>query len=235
MKAKAIKILIIEDDPNIAELISMYMEKLGYESIIAADGEEGLTLFFDRTPDCIILDLMLPKMDGWDVCKTIRLEDSKVPILMLTGKGQSHDIVNGLGLGADDYIVKPFDPNELSARVKAALRRTVLSEEYNGKIILDNVTINMAEFRVYVNEEEVVLAPREMEILHYFACHPNQVLSRQQLLDKVWGYDFEGDPRTLDVHIKRIRDKLGQHGAKWSVTTIRGVGYRFEGKVKDRV
>lgn len=225
-----IKVLIIEDDPNIAELISMYMEKLGYESFIAYDGEAGLELFFNVTPDCIILDLMLPLMDGWEVCRTIRLDNKEVPILMLTGKGQSHDIINGLELGADDYIVKPFDPNELSARVKAALRRTVLSGEYKGKIVLDNLVINMAEFRAFVNGLEMLLAPRELEILQFFASHPNQVLSRQQLLDNVWGYEFSGDPRTLDVHMKRIRDKLSQHGATWSITTIRGIGYRFEGK-----
>lgn len=227
---KTIKILIIEDDPNIAELISMYMEKLGYESFIASDGEAGLDLFFSIAPDCIILDLMLPVMDGWEVCRMIRLDNKNVPILMLTGKGQSHDIVSGLEIGADDYIVKPFDPNELSARVKAALRRTVLSSEYKGKIVLDNLVINMTEFRAFVDGLEVLLAPKELDILHFFACHPNQVLSRQQLLDNVWGYDFDGDPRTLDVHMKRIRDKLSQHGAAWSITTIRGVGYRFEGK-----
>ncbi|WP_347338975.1 response regulator transcription factor [Paenalkalicoccus suaedae] len=225
---KPITILIIEDDPSIAELIAMYIEKEGFTSLHALDGEEGLTLFYEHAPDCILLDLMLPEVDGIDVCRTIRLEDKHIPILMLTGKGQSHEIINGLESGADDYIVKPFDPNELIARLKAALRRTVLSDEYQQNIQLDNLTIAMTERRVYVNQIEVSLAPREMELLHYFACHPNQVLLRQQLFDKVWGYEFDGDPRTLDVHIKRIRDKLSHKHASWSITTVRGVGYRFE-------
>ncbi|MGM0867480.1 MAG: response regulator transcription factor [Bacillota bacterium] len=227
---RPIKILIIEDDPNIVELINMYIEKMGFEFIVAFDGEKGLEKFFDESPDCIILDLMLPKINGWEVCKTVRLEDPTMPILMLTGKGESYDIVKGLDIGADDYIVKPFDPNELCARIKAALRRTIMSEDYKEILHFSNLTLNIKEFRVFIGNDEVVMAPRELKMLYFFASNPNQVISKQQLLDRIWGYDFDGDPRTIDVHIKRIRDKLASNGAKWFVTTIRGIGYRFEEK-----
>ncbi|MCE7791327.1 response regulator transcription factor [Salipaludibacillus sp. CUR1] len=230
---RPVKILTVEDDPNITELIEMYMLKMGFESLIAFDGEEGLEKFFDESPDCIILDLMLPKIDGWEVCKTIRLEDPLIPILMLTGKGESYDIIKGLEIGADDYIVKPFDPNELSARVKAALRRTKISGEIKESLAFSNLKINMQEFRVFAGDEELIMAPKEMALLYNFASNPNQVLSRQQLLDRVWGYDFDGDPRTVDVHIKRVRDKLASHSSEWSITTIRGIGYRFEEKSHD--
>jgi DNA-binding response OmpR family regulator len=227
---KPIKVLTIEDDANIAELIQLYIEKVGFSSITAIDGEEGLEKFYNESPDCIILDLMLPKINGWEVCKIIRMEDKKIPIIMLTGKGETYDIVNGLENGADDYIVKPFDPNELIARVKTVLRRTILSNNVTDILQFDNIVINLKEYRVLIGGKQVLMAPREMELLYFLALNSNQVLSRRQLLDKIWGYDYEGDPRTVDVHIKRIRDKLSAHGAKWSVTTIRGVGYRFEEK-----
>lgn len=227
---KPIKVLTIEDDANIAELIQLYIEKVGFSSITAIDGEEGLEKFYNESPDCIILDLMLPKINGWEVCKIIRMEDKKIPIIMLTGKGETYDIVNGLEIGADDYIVKPFDPNELIARVKTVLRRTILSNNVTDILQFDNIIINLKEYRVLIGGKQVLMAPREMELLYFLALNSNQVLSRRQLLDKIWGYDYEGDPRTVDVHIKRIRDKLSAHGAKWSVTTIRGVGYRFEEK-----
>ncbi|GAE27290.1 phosphate regulon transcriptional regulatory protein PhoB [Halalkalibacter wakoensis JCM 9140] len=229
----SIKILTIEDDPNIIELIDLYMVKMGYQSIAASDGEMGLEMYFHERPDCIILDLMLPKVDGWDVCKTIRLEDKHIPILMLTGKGESYDIVQGLELGADDYIVKPFDPNELCARVKAALRRTKSSEVYKEDLTCSNLVMNMQEYKVFINNEEVKMPPKETELLYFFASHPNQILSRQQLLDRIWGYDFDGDPRTIDVHIKRVRDKLTSYSSHWSITTVRGIGYRFEDKQND--
>ncbi|GFZ91786.1 DNA-binding response regulator [Compostibacillus humi] len=225
---RPIKILIIEDDSNIVELIQLYMDKVGYFHISASDGEEGLELFLTESPDCIILDIMLPKMNGWEVCKAIRLEDKQVPIIMLTGKGETYDVIKGLDIGADDYIVKPFDPNELIARVKSVLRRTILSESEKDKLQFDNIVIHMKEYRVLINNEEVPMAPKEMELFYYLAMNPNQVLTRQQLLDRVWGYEFNGDPRTVDVHIKRIRDKLAAHQTNWSVVTIRGVGYRFE-------
>lgn len=225
---RPIKILIIEDDENIVELIRLYMDKMGFASSFATDGEAGLDLFYQKSPDCIILDIMLPKMNGWEVCKAIRLEDKHVPIIMLTGKGETYDIINGLDIGADDYIVKPFDPNELTARVKTVLRRTILSDSENDKLQFDNIEIHMREYRVLINQEEVLMAPKEMELFYYLAMNPNKVLTRQQLLDRIWGYDFTGDPRTVDVHIKRIRDKLASHRADWSISTIRGVGYRFE-------
>lgn len=227
---KPIKVLTIEDDANIAELIQLYIEKVGFSSITAIDGEEGLEKFYNESPDCIILDLMLPKINGWEVCKIIRMEDKKIPIIMLTGKGETYDIVNGLEIGADDYIVKPFDPNELIARVKTVIRRTILSNNVTDILQFDNIIINLKEYRVLIDGKQVLMAPRELELLYYLAMNSNQVLSRQQLLDKIWGYDYEGDPRTVDVHIKRIRDKLTANGASWSVVTIRGVGYRFEEK-----
>lgn len=227
---RPIKVLIIEDDPHIVELIQLYMDKIGFSSISAYDGEEGLEKFYNEFPDCIILDIMLPKIDGWEVCKTIRLEDKQVPIIMLTGKGETYDVINGLDIGADDYIVKPFDPNELTARVKSVLRRTILSVTEKGNLHFDNIVINMKEYRVLINGEQAQMAPREMELFYYLALNPNQVLTRQQLLDRIWGNNFNGDPRTVDVHIKRIRDKLTLRHADWSVVTIRGVGYRFEEK-----
>ncbi len=227
---RPIKVLIIEDDSNIVELIQLYMDKIGFSSISASDGEEGLELFYNESPDCILLDIMLPKMNGWEVCKEIRLLDKQVPIIMLTGKGETYDIIQGLDIGADDYVVKPFDPNELIARIKTVLRRTILSDSEKDELHFDNIVINMKEYRVLINEKQVLMAPKEMELFYYLAMNPNQVLTRQQLLDRVWGYEFDGDPRTVDVHIKRIRDKLAAHQADWSVATIRGVGYRFEVK-----
>lgn len=226
---RPIKILIIEDDDTIVELIQLYIDKIGFSSITATDGEEGLNLFYSESPDCLLLDIMLPKMNGWEVCRAIRLEDKHIPIIMLTGRGESYDIINGLDIGADDYVVKPFDPNELTARIKTVLRRTVLSESRMDKLQLDNIVIDMKEYRVMINDREVPMPPKEMELFYYMALHPNQVLTRQQLLDRVWGYEFDGDPRTVDVHIKRIRDKLAANKADWSVATIRGVGYRFGG------
>lgn len=227
---RPIKVLIIEDDPHIIELIQLYMDKIGFSSISAYDGEVGLEQFYSESPDCIILDIMLPQMNGWEVCKAIRLEDKQVPIIMLTGKGETYDIINGLEMGADDYMVKPFDPNELTARVKSVLRRTILLESEKDILQFDNIVVNMKEYRVLINGEQVLMAPREMELFYYLAMNPKKVLTRQQLLDRIWGYDFHGDPRTVDVHIKRVRDKLAALHADWSVVTIRGVGYRFEEK-----
>lgn len=227
---RPIKVLTIEDDPNISELIQLYIEKIGFTSIAAYDGEEGLEQFYKESPDCIILDLMLPKLNGWEVCKIIRKENKQVPIIMLTGKGETVDIINGLEIGADDYIVKPFDPNELMARVKTAMRRTILSDSEKDFLQFSNIVLNIKEYRVLIDNKQVMMAPKEMELFYYLAMNPNQVITRQQLLDRIWGLDFNGDPRTVDVHIKRIRDKLAAHNAEWSVVTIRGVGYRFEEK-----
>lgn len=225
-----IKILTIEDDPNIVDLIQLYMKKSGFSSISAYDGEEGLKLFYNESPDCIILDIMLPKLDGWEVCKIIRLEDKHVPIIMLTGKGEIYDIIKGLEMGADDYIVKPFDPNELVARVKSVLRRSILLESEQDELQYGNIILKIKEYRIIIDGKQVTMAPREMELFYYLAMRPNQVFSRQHLLDHIWGYDYDGDARTIDVHIKRIRDKLAMHHADWSVITVRGVGYRFEEK-----
>ncbi|MDQ0256803.1 DNA-binding response OmpR family regulator [Evansella vedderi] len=224
---KSIKVLVIEDDPNICDLLQLYLYKEGYSVVTALDGEEGLAQYYDENPDFIILDIMLPKMDGWEVCKEIR-KDRNIPIIMITGKGESYDRIKGLDLGADDYIVKPFDPKEVIARMKAVLRRTNLSHDGMETIELQKLVINMKEYKIYRNGNEITLPPKELELLHYLVSQPNQVFTRQQLLDQIWGYDYDGDYRTIDVHIKRIREKIGEESPYWSLKTIRGVGYKFE-------
>ena len=224
---KQIKVLVIEDDPYICDLIILYAEKSGYIVRIANDGMTGLEMFYDSPPDLVILDIMMPEMDGWEVCKEIRRFD-KTPIIMLTGKGESYDKLKGFNLGTDDYLVKPFDPNELMARIKAVLRRANPALGTNEIIELPLLEINLQQYKVTYNEKEIVLPPKEMELLHFLAIHSNQVFTRQQLLEQIWGLEFEGDPRTVDVHIKRIRDKLGNPNSYWRVKTIRGVGYKFE-------
>ncbi|WP_216827575.1 response regulator transcription factor [Alkalihalobacterium elongatum] len=228
-----LKVLIIEDDLNICELITLYIEKQGHIAIVANEGEDGLIKFYDDQPDFVILDIMLPKVDGWEVCKEIRSENSVIPIIMLTGMGESYDKIRGLDLGADDYIVKPFDPNELIARMKAVLRRTNGLVDESENIEWPSLSINMKEFKVFIGGREVTMPPKELELLYFFTSHPNQVFSRLQLLDQIWGYDFDGDPRTIDVHVKRLREKLGQPTSKWALKTIRGVGYKFEVDVSD--
>ncbi|MFS0577306.1 response regulator transcription factor [Sporosarcina sp. 179-K 3D1 HS] len=224
---KQIKILVIEDDPYICDLIILYAEKGGYKVSIANDGMTGLEMYHDSPPDLVILDIMMPEMDGWEVCKEIRRYD-KTPIIMLTGKGESYDKLKGFDLGTDDYLVKPFDPNELMARIKAVLRRANPTLHTNEIIELPLLEINLQQYKVIYDEKEIGLAPKEMELLHILAIYTNQVFTRQQLLEQIWGLDFEGDPRTVDVHIKRIRDKLGDPNPYWRVKTIRGVGYKFE-------
>ncbi|MCL6442121.1 MAG: response regulator transcription factor [Alicyclobacillus sp.] len=224
---KQVRILVVEDDPNICELITLYVEKDGYIVNIANDGITGLEMFYDNHPDLVVLDIMLPEMDGWEVCKEIRRFD-KTPIIILTGKGESYDKLKGFDLGTDDYMLKPFDPNELMARMRAVLRRAN-PMLFTGEIIeLPLLKIDMNQYKVLCDDQEIVLAPREMELLYFLASHANQVFTRQQLLDQIWGLDFDGDPRTVDVHIKRIREKLGDFGHYWRVKTIRGVGYEFE-------
>ncbi|MDE5413403.1 response regulator transcription factor [Alkalihalobacterium chitinilyticum] len=222
------KVLIIEDDVNICELISLYIEKQGHIAILSTDGEDGLSKFYDEQPDMIILDIMLPKLDGWQVCKDIRRDNSTIPIIMLTGMGESYDKIRGLDLGADDYIVKPFDPNELIARMKAVMRR--VHPLFDEKELIDwpSLAIDMNQYQVLVHGKELTMPPKELELLYFFATHPNQVFSRLQLLDQVWGFDFDGDPRTIDVHVKRLREKLGHPTTQWALKTIRGVGYKFE-------
>ncbi|MDQ0876564.1 DNA-binding response OmpR family regulator [Paenibacillus sp. V4I3] len=224
---KQVKVLIIEDDPYICELIILYLEKSGYIASIANDGMKGLEMFYDNHPDLVILDIMMPEMDGWEVCREIRRFD-KTPIIMLTGKGESFDKLKGFDLGTDDYLVKPFDPNELMARIKALLRRANPMLDANEIIELPLLKIDLGQYKVISDKHEIVLPPKEMELLYFLAVHSNQVFTRQQLLNQIWGLDYEGDPRTVDVHIKRIREKLGDSNPYWKVKTIRGIGYKFE-------
>ena len=224
-----LKILIVDDDTNISELISLYLNKEGYETREVASGKLALEVFEEYKPDLVLLDIMLPGADGYDVCKEIR-KTSRTPIIMLTAKGEVFDKVLGLELGADDYMVKPFDPKELMARVKAVLRRNIQpieEEKVKNRIVLDNLIIDKDNYSVTYEGNLVELPPKELEVLYFLASHPKQVFTREQLLDKIWGYDFVGDTRTVDVHIKRLRDKSeGDHA--WSIKTVWGVGYKFE-------
>ncbi|MBP3886680.1 MAG: response regulator transcription factor [Cellulosilyticum sp.] len=224
-----LKILVVDDDTNISELISLYLNKEGYETREVANGRLAVEVFEEYRPDLVLLDIMLPGMDGYDVCKEIR-KTSRTPIIMLTAKGEVFDKVLGLELGADDYMVKPFDPKELMARVKAVLRRNVLpvvEEKPKNRIVLDQLIIDKDNYSVTYEGNLVELPPKELEVLYFLASHPKQVFTREQLLDKIWGYDFVGDTRTVDVHIKRLRDKFeGEHS--WSIKTVWGVGYKFE-------
>ena len=224
-----LKILVVDDDTNISELISLYLNKEGYETKEVANGKLALEVFKEYRPDLVLLDIMLPGADGYDVCKEIR-KTSRTPIIMLTAKGEVFDKVLGLELGADDYMVKPFDPKELMARVKAVLRRNILpteEEKTKNRIVLDNLIIDKDNYSVTYEGNLVELPPKELEVLYFLASHPKQVFTREQLLDKIWGYDFVGDTRTVDVHIKRLRDKFeGEHS--WSIKTVWGVGYKFE-------
>ncbi|SDZ51634.1 DNA-binding response regulator, OmpR family, contains REC and winged-helix (wHTH) domain [Evansella caseinilytica] len=225
--SKQLKILIIEDDPNIADLLQLYLEKEGYSVVIAYDGDEGLTRYYDETPDFIILDIMLPETDGWEVCRQIRI-DRQVPIIMLTGRGESYDKIKGLELGADDYVVKPFDPKEVIARIKAVLRRTSSHLVAKQTVELPELMININEYKIFRNGKEITLPPKELELLYFLATQPNQVFTRQQLIEHIWGYDYDGDNRTVDVHVKRIREKIDDGSPYWTLRTIRGVGYKFE-------
>lgn len=224
-----IKVLIVDDDANISELISLYLKKEGYHTQEVYSGRAALDAFEEYSPDIVLLDIMLPEIDGYDVCKEIRKID-RTPIIMLTAKGEVFDKVLGLELGADDYIVKPFDPKELVARVKAVLRRTSAQNEptqLKNRIMLDNLIIDKDNYSVTYEGQLVELPPKELEVLYFLASHPRQVFTREQLLDKIWGYDFVGDTRTVDVHIKRLRDKFeGDH--TWNIKTVWGVGYKFE-------
>ena len=225
------RILIADDDANIAELISLYLTKEGYETRKAGDGREALRLVPIFDPDLIILDIMMPEMDGYEVCREVRKNNS-TPIIMLTAKGETFDKVLGLELGADDYMVKPFDTKELVARVKAVLRRLDNKESNSKKINFENLMINLSNYSVAYMDENVEMPPKELELLFYLASHPNQVFTREQLLNQIWGYEYYGDTRTVDVHIKRIREKLGndEDHSKWSIKTVWGVGYKFEVK-----
>ena len=220
--------LIIEDDANIAELLRLYLEKDGFDVIKAADGGTGVRLALSENPDVILLDIMLPVLDGWQVCRKVR-ETSKVPIIMLTAKGETFDKVNGLDMGADDYIVKPFEVKELLARIHAVMRRTE-PEDKSGekKLSFEKLIINLDSYELIVDGKRVETPPKEMELLFHLASTPNRVYTRNQLLDEVWGFDYFGDSRTVDVHVKRLREKLEGVSEQWTLKTVWGVGYKFE-------
>ena len=225
----AVSVLIVEDDRNIAELLQLYLEKEGYAVITAEDGGKGLEKFRTIKPDLVLLDVMMPVMDGWAVCKAIRAE-SQVPIIMLTAKGETDDKVSGLKSGADDYITKPFEMKEVLARIEAVLRRVsgVSTEKKSRRLSFDKMTIDMDSFELTVEGKKVDTPPKEMELLFFLASSPNRVYTRNQLLDEVWGFDYFGDSRTVDVHVKRLREKLEVVSESWSLKTVWGVGYKFE-------
>ena len=232
------RILIVDDDENIAELISLYLMKECYETKCVPDGEEALKAFREFRPHLILLDLMLPGMDGYQVCREIR-KDSSIPIIMLSAKGEIFDKVLGLELGADDYMIKPFDSKELVARVKAVLRRSQPQPSSSPSIPLPAQTgryveypdliVNLTNYSVIYNGHSIEMPPKELELLYFLASSPNQVFTREQLLDHIWGYEYIGDTRTVDVHIKRLREKIKDHPS-WALTTVWGIGYKFEVK-----
>jgi len=221
------EILIVDDDKNICEVIKLYLQKEGYKVTLAYDGQAGIEAFERSTPSLVVLDIMMPRKDGWEVLKEIR-KSSAVPVIMLTAKGETIDKVLGLELGADDYIVKPFDPKEFIARVKAVMRRANMQEEENRQIKYDDLVIDISNYTVTYKGEIVEMPPKEIELLFFLASHPNKVFTREQLLQHVWDFEFFGDSRTVDVHIKRLRKKLYDQGPNWEIKTVWGVGYKFE-------
>ncbi len=223
-------VLIVEDDRNIADLLRLYLEKEGYEVTIALDGLKGVEKFREVQPSLVLLDVMLPGLDGWGVCRTIRAE-SKAPIIMLTAKSETEDKVTGLKQGADDYITKPFEMKEVLARIEAVLRRSGIEPEKSSRrLSFDKLMIDMDAFELTVDGKKVPTPPKEMELLYHLASAPNRVYTRNQLLDEVWGFDYFGDTRTVDVHIKRLREKLEGVSDKWELKTVWSVGYKFEAK-----
>ena len=225
------KILVVDDDTNICELLRLYLEKEGHSVTIANDGMTAVKTFPQLQPDLTLLDIMLPQLDGWQVCREIRKYSNK-PIIMLTAKGETFDKVLGLELGADDYVTKPFDTKEVVARIKAVLRRSSsATAEDNVKIVkYDKLSINLTNYELIVDGKKVDAPPKEMELLYHLASNPDRVFTRDQLLDEVWGFDYYGDSRTVDVHIKRIREKLAGVSDKWELATVWSVGYKFETK-----
>ena len=223
------KILIVDDDPTICDVLKIYFENEGYDVKLAHDGAEGVNFFKLYEPDLVLLDIMLPKKDGWQVCREIREVSSK-PVIMITAKGEVFDKVLGLELGADDFVVKPFDMKELSARVKAVLRRSQAhsSHDDNEVIKFDNIEISLQKYELKLCGKSVDIPPKEIELLYFLASNYNRVFTRDQLLDKVWGFDYLGDSRTVDVHVKRLREKLEGVSDKWILKTVWGVGYKFE-------
>ena len=227
------KILIVDDDNNIAELVSLYLIKECFDTQIANDGEEALAAIHNKQPDLVALDIMLPGMSGYDVLRELR-KTSNLPVIMLSAKGETFDKVLGLELGADDYVMKPFDTKELVARIKAVLRRYVHENSTSETeaipkecVTYPNLIINLTDYSVYYFKQRVEMPPKELELFYFLASHPNQVFTREQLLDHIWGYEYIGDTRTVDVHVKRLREKIKDH-ANWSLATVWGIGYKFE-------
>ena len=225
------KILVVDDDTNICELLRLYLEKEGYVVKIVNDGVSAINAFKQENPDLTLLDIMIPKLDGWQVCREIRKFSDK-PIIMLTAKGETFDKVLGLELGADDYVTKPFDTKEVVARIKAVLRRTAPASDTSGvkEVNYDKLSINLTNYEMKVNGVSVDTPPKELELIYHLASNPNRVFTRDQLLDEVWGFDYYGDSRTVDVHIKRLREKLEGVSDKWELKTVWSVGYKFETK-----
>lgn len=222
------KIMIVDDDANISELIRLYLDKEGFATVCAPNGKIALEKFKNEVPALIILDIMMPEIDGWQVCREIR-KTSDVPIIMLTAKGETFDKVLGLELGADDYMVKPFDTKELVARVKAVLRRFEAKDsKATQEISFQNLSVNLSNYELKLNGKIIEIPPKELELLYYLASNPNRVFTREQLLEEVWGFDYFGDSRTVDVHIKRLREKLEGVEGNWQLKTVWGVGYKFE-------
>ena len=225
------KILIVDDDENICELLNLYLKKDGFDTVMAFDGMQAVEYAEKSNPALILLDIMLPKLDGWQVCREIR-KNSDVPIIMLTAKGETFDKILGLELGADDYITKPFDTKEVIARIRAVLRRSNDKENQQDikEVRFDKLIINLTNYELTVNDKRIDTPPKELELLFHLASNPNRVYTRDQLLDEVWGFDYYGDSRTVDVHVKRLREKLEDVSEKWSLKTVWGVGYKFEVK-----
>ncbi len=227
------KILVVDDDLHICELLKLYLENENYTVYVANDGQAAVDTFASKAPDLVLLDIMLPKMDGWQVCREIR-KTSSVPIIMLSAKGETFDKVLGLELGADDYVTKPFEAKEVMARIKAVLRRSKGDSDNAGSqkktVVYDKLEINIVNYELKVNGIAVDTPPKELELIYHFASNPNRVYTRDQLLDEVWGFDYYGDSRTVDVHVKRLREKLEGVSDQWTLKTVWGVGYKFETK-----
>ena len=224
------RILIVDDDINICELLRLYLNKDGFDTVVCNDGESAIKTALESNIDLVLLDIMLPKLDGWQVCRAIRKE-SNVPIVMITAKGETFDKILGLELGADDYVTKPFDAKEVVARVKAVLRRTAVDDSNAIKEVrFDKLIINLTNYELIIDGTAVDTPPKELELIYHLASNPNRVYTRDQLLDEVWGFDYYGDSRTVDVHVKRLREKLEDVSPLWSLKTVWGVGYKFEVK-----
>ena len=223
------KVLVVEDDNNIAELLRLYLQKDGFEVSHAADGGKAVEMAKEIQPDLVLLDIMLPVMDGWQVCRELR-KTMKMPIIMLTAKGETEDKVSGLEMGADDYVVKPFEMKELLARINAVLRRSEIPEDTHKRLTFDKLIIDLDSYELIVDGKKIDTPPKELELLYHLAATPNRVYTRNQLLDEVWGFDYFGDSRTVDVHVKRLREKVENVSDQWALKTVWGVGYKFEVK-----